>query len=99
MYHLFHNSMWKVVRIAKTSDCKISWRVFLQGTVQTNSYAFVLFESRTKITAKSAIKVLLACRSTTPISFRAAHSYINEKLIDNIVFFFKLHVTLESSDA
>ena len=22
MYHLFHNSMWKVVRIAKTSDCK-----------------------------------------------------------------------------
>ena len=32
MYHLFHNSMWKVVRIAKTSDCKISWRVFLQGT-------------------------------------------------------------------
>ena len=33
MYHLFHNSMWKVVRIAKTSDCKISWRVFLQGTV------------------------------------------------------------------
>ena len=33
MYHLFHNYMWKVVRIAKTSDCKISWRVFLQGTV------------------------------------------------------------------
>ena len=28
MYHLFHNSIWKVVRIAKTSDCKISWRVF-----------------------------------------------------------------------
>ena len=22
MYHLFHDSMWKVVRIAKTSDCK-----------------------------------------------------------------------------
>ena len=22
MYLLFHNSMWKVVRIAKTSDCK-----------------------------------------------------------------------------
>ena len=22
MYHLFHNSIWKVVRIAKTSDCK-----------------------------------------------------------------------------
>ena len=36
MYHLFHNSMWKVVRIAKTSDCKISWRVFLQGTVGGN---------------------------------------------------------------
>ena len=29
-YHLFHNSIWKVARIAKTSDCKISWRVFLQ---------------------------------------------------------------------
>ena len=33
MYHLFQNSIWKVVRIAKMSDCKISWRVFSQGTV------------------------------------------------------------------
>ena len=33
MYHLFQNSIWKMIRIAKTSDCKISWRVFLQGTV------------------------------------------------------------------
>ena len=37
MYHLFHNSIWKVVRIAKTSDCKISWRVFSQGTVTLKS--------------------------------------------------------------
>ena len=37
MYHLFHNSIWKVVRIAKTSDCKISWWVFSQGTVHSRS--------------------------------------------------------------
>ena len=41
MYHLFHNSIWKVVRIAKTSDCKISWRVFLQGTVYDKCLASI----------------------------------------------------------
>ena len=34
-YHFFQNSIWKLVRIAKTSDCKISWRVFSQGTVNS----------------------------------------------------------------
>ena len=43
MYHLFHNSIWKVVRIAKTSDCKISWRVFSQGTVIQKENAGKLF--------------------------------------------------------
>ena len=40
MYHLFQNSIWKVVRIAQTSDCIILWRVFLQGTVAVWSLKF-----------------------------------------------------------
>ena len=45
MYHLFRNSFWKLVRIAKTSDCKISRRVFLQGTVSKNNswHVFLFF--------------------------------------------------------
>ena len=33
MYHLFHNYMWKVVRIAKTSDCKILVKTEVLSTV------------------------------------------------------------------
>ena len=46
MYHVFHNSMWKVVRIAKTSDCKtlliLKWPPLYRGCrkqlIRTNSY-------------------------------------------------------------
>ena len=34
MYHLFHNYMWKVVRIAKTSDCKILVKTEVLSTVK-----------------------------------------------------------------
>ena len=38
MYHLFHNSMWKVVRIAKTSDCKILVKTEVLSTVALIHY-------------------------------------------------------------
>ena len=57
MYHLFHNSMWKVVRIAKTSDCKTllilkwpplytNWSNFLQNKhlSSIHNYFFVFWE-------------------------------------------------------
>ena len=78
MYHLFHNSIWKVVRIAKTSDCKISWRVFLQGTVVLADLqtAFDTKKEEQSSYSKTYLSVHFGKASTTYVPFHMSCSLL-----------------------